>query len=370
MGRIKAAFCLAAVLAMAVVVAACGSSNSSSGTSTSTSSGSSEAVSAKKVSIDVGTGTPVEVEGKPKIAFLWTSGNLFLEAFKKGVEEEAKNQGVEVTVFDSKFEPSIQLEQAQDVIQSGEYNAMIVQPLDGNAMCPILTKQAPEHNIAVFTAIIPMCNRITEPEGPKLWSPGTVSMIGFTATINANKAMYEEVSKRLGPGHHVAALMLGPPLIAGSIASKKAMEEVQEEGTIPNMEVKYMINTDFTTPDGYAKTQTLLQAHPEVDTIISIYSDVTVGAIRAIDQAGLQGKVKVFDQGASSQSLEAIRSGELEMTTGFFPVTYGHEAVEAVVGAFEGKKVPRWYGAYVQGSKLGEPVVIDKSNVEQFEPEY
>jgi ribose transport system substrate-binding protein len=350
----------AVVLALGVV--ACGGSGSSS-------SGSDQG-GGEKVSIDVGTGKPVEVEGKPKIAMLWTSGNLFQEAFKKAAEEEAKNLGVEMTVFDSKFDPETQLEQTQDVLQRGGYNAMIVLPLDGNTMCPILTEQAPAKNIAVVTAVVPMCNRAGKPEGEPMWSPGTVSQVGFAGTINAEKFMFEEVGKRVGTGHHIGALFLGPPLIAGAISSKQAMEEVQEAGTLGNLDVEYMINTDFTTPDGFAKAQTLLQAHPDVDTIISTYSDLTVGIIRAIDQAGLQGKVKVYDQGASGQSLEAIRDGELQFTTGDFPATYGKESVQAVVEAFEGKKPKRWHGAYVQGSKFGEPVVIDKANIDTFEPEY
>jgi ribose transport system substrate-binding protein len=371
MGRIKAALCFALALLLSVLLVACGGSSSSSSSSSETSSSASSGSSGKEVEIDVGLEKPVVVEKKkPHIGLIWTSGNLFLDAYKNAAEEEAKKRGIELTVLDSKFDPIKQLQQVQDALQKGEFDGLIVVPLDGNTMCPILTQQAPAQNIPVVTSIVPMCNKVTAPEGDSQWSPGTVSMVGFTATVDANKAMYKEVDKRVGPGEHVGALFLGPPLIAGSIASKAAMEEVQEAGELKNLEVKYYINTDFTTPDGFAKAQTLLQAHPEVDTIITIYSDITVGVIRAIQAGGLEGKVKVYDQGASQQSLEAIENGELEMTTGFFPATYGTEAVDAMVNAFEGKKVDRWYGAYVQGSKPGEPVVIDKSNIGEFEPEY
>lgn len=361
MRRLTVVLCLGLALCAGVLFAGCGSSKS-----TDTSGG-----GGKKISIDIGTGKPIEVtSGKPKVALLWTSGNLFLQAFHDAAVAEASKRGIDLTVLDSKFDPVRQLQQAQNVLQQKRYNALITIPLDGNTMCPVLTKQAPAAGIPVVTAVVPMCNRVSNHEGDPMWSPGTVSHVGFTATVDANEAMYKEVAKRVGPGQHTAALLVGPPLIAGSIASIAALKDLQSKGGAPNLDVKYTIDTDFTTPDGFAKTQTLLQAHPEIDTIMTIYSDITVGAIKAIKAAGLEGKVKVYDQGASAQSLAAVKAGDLEMTTAFYPATYGREAVDAIADAFEGKKVDRWYGAYTQGSTFGNPLIIDKTNVDTYKPEY
>jgi ribose transport system substrate-binding protein len=357
---------LAVLAVVASVALGCGGSNDGGGNGSSATS-----ASAERVLVDVGNGKPIEVDrGKPNVAMLWTSGNLFLEAFAAAARKEAAARGIHLTVLDAKFDPVRQMQQAQNVLQQKRYDALIAVPLDGNTMCPVLTKDAPGRGIPVVTAVVPMCNRLTKPEGDALWSPGTVAHSGYTATVDANQAMYREVARRRGPGKHVAALLVGPPLIAGSLTSIAALKDMQKKGELDNLNVKYTINTDFTTPDGLAKTQTLLQAHPEVDTIMSIYSDITVGAIRAIDAAGRRGKVKVYDQGASGQSLDAIRAGKLEMTTAFYPATYGKNAVDAIADAFEGKKVKRWLGAYVQGSTPGHPLVIDRTNIDDYKPEY
>jgi ribose transport system substrate-binding protein len=323
---------------------------------------------AKTVAIDVGTGTAIKTNTrKPRIALLSTAGNLFLQKFNQGAQAEARRRGLELTTYDARFDPARQLEQVQNVIQQKRFDAFVAIALDGSRLCPVLSKQAPAQGVVVVTAIVPICNRLNNPEGPELWTPGTLANAGYPATVDANEAFLKQVAKRM-PGKHTAAILLGPPLVAGTITTKAAIKRVQQE--IPNLEIKYPINLDQTTPDGFAKTQTLLQAHPDVDVVMSIYSDMTVGAIKAIKAAGKSGEIKVFDQGASQQSLAAVRAGSLEMTTAFYPHSYGISAVGAVADAFAGKKVKRWYGAYTQGSTLGNPLVIDKTNVDTFKPEY
>jgi ribose transport system substrate-binding protein len=348
-------------ITMLALVAGCGSGESSDATTT----------GGKTVQIDVGTGKPIEVTTtKPRVGLLWTSGNQFLQTFEKGAKDEAAKRGIDLTVLDSKFDPVRQMQQAQNALQQERYDALIVVPLDGNTMCPVLSKQAPEAGIPVVTTIVPMCNRITKPEGDPLWSPGTLAHSGFQGTVDSHRSWLNEVNERMGPGRHPVALLLGPPLIAGTIATVEALEQAREANEIPNLDVKFQYNTDYTTPDGLAKTQTLLQAHPEVDAVLSTYADITVGAVRAVKSAGVEGRVKVFDQGATGQTLELVKSGDVEMTTAAYPYTYGVNAVKAIADAFEGKEVQRWYGAYTQGSKLGDPLVIDAENIARYKPEY
>jgi ribose transport system substrate-binding protein len=361
--RLVAAMSVVAALAL---VAGCGdSSDDDAG------SGGNGGNGGRAVQIDVGTGTPIEVNtSKPHIGMLWTSGNLFLQAFEKGAKDEAERRGVELTVLDSKFDPVRQSQQAQNALQQKQYDGLVVVPLDGNTMCPVLSRQAPSEGIPVVTAVVPMCNRIRNPEGDELWSPGTVAHSGFQVTVDSAVAWYKEVARRMGPGRHTVALLLGPPLIAGTISSLEGLRQVLEANEVPNLDIKYQVNTDYTTPDGLARTQTLLQAHPEIEAILSTYSDITIGAVRAVKAAGREDEVRVFDQGATGQTLAGVRAGDIEFTTAAYPYTYGVNAVKALVDAFEGKESERWYGAYVQGSTLGNPLVIDQDSIDEYRPEY
>lgn len=326
----------------------------------------------QEVLIDVGAEKPIEANTtKPKIAYLWTSGSIFVEANRRGVEDEAERRGLDVTVFDSKFDPLRQVEQVQNVLQQDRFDAMIVIPLDYTTLCPVLTKQAPAAGVVVVTQDITMCGRVTD-EGPEAAAPGTLAHAGFPAATDANRQFFREVAERRGPGKHVGALLVGPQGNSSSVGTVKGLDQVRDE-IRDRLDVPYVIYTDFTTPDSLAKVQTLLQAHPEVDTIMTNYSDETLGAIKAVKAAGLQDDVKIYDQGGSSPAIEAIKAGDLELTTVFHPYLYGVQSVAAIADAFEGKPVERFYGGYPAGSteeRNGHRLIIDAENVGEFEPEY
>lgn len=356
------------VVAVVVALAAgCGSSRSNSSTGSSPSA--SQPASGGSVTIDVGTGKPVKASTNHPTVDFFTGGssNLFLKSYNKGVQDEAAKLGLKLTTYDAQFDANRQFNQVQNALQQRSADAFVVSPLDANQMCPVLSRQAPAQNIAVFVSLLPMCGTNLNPEGDQLWVPGTVTMVADNDSVDNNVGWLEAIARRL-PGRHTIAILLGPPLIGPTLGARKAIAQLQSR--YPNLDFKYQITTDQTTPDSLAKTQTLLQAHPDVDVILSIYSDETVGAAKAIKAAGKQGRVKLFDQGGSAQSAQLIRAGELEMTTVYVPYTYGVESVRAVADAFAGRPVPHYVGAFPAGGSIGQPVVVDATNVGSYRPQY
>lgn len=346
-------------------LAGCGSggSNGSSG------SGTTGKASGGGVKLDLGDGTTITTKtNKPKIAFFRAgTTDQYQVAFNAGVAQEAQRLGLDVTSFDPQYDPSRQLDQVQNALQRGGFDAYLIVALDGNTMCPVLTRQAPAKGIAVVTSLTPICNRGLKPEGVEQWSPGTLAHVQNDSTVTEAEAWLEQIARRL-PGHHTIAVLNGPPLITVAKAVKQAVAVTAKRH--PNLDFKYMVDTDYTTATSLAKTQTLLKAHPEVDTIVSIYTDITVGAIRAIQAAGLQGKVKVFDQAGGRASIKAVEEGQLEMTTGHTPHENGVIALQTLADAFAGKRIPRYVGVYPPGASSGHPLVIDRSNVDSFEPQF
>jgi ribose transport system substrate-binding protein len=359
---------IALATAAALGVSACGSSDDGGDGG---SGGGSDSAS-KTVKIDVGTGTPIEVTtNRPRIAWFGAMANLYVQAQARGMQDEAKRQGLDLTIFDAKFDPLVQMQQIQNALQQDRFDAFIVDPFDGNTMCPVLTRQAPAKGIVVVTAAVTMCDHVKVDEGDEAWAPGTLAQVGYQGAVGPNRQFFREVDRRQDDGReHVGLLLLGPALNASSIATAEGLKQSQAAGEIDNVDVKYVVNTDFSTADGLARTQTLLQAHPEIDTIMTLYSDVTMGVIQAVKKAGLSGKVKIYDQGASGQSIDALKAGELEMTTAFHPYGIGVESVRFIADAFNGKRVPRFSGAYAEGEGLNRHLIIDETNVDTFEPEY
>jgi ribose transport system substrate-binding protein len=355
-----------AVGCAALALGACGSGSDDGSKATATSGGSGT------TTIDVGTGTPIGVAtSRPRIAWFGALGAAYVQAQAQGMKDEAAKDGLDLTIFDSKLDPLVQLQQVQNALQQHKFDAFVVDPFDGNAECPVLSREAPSKGVVVVTAAVTMCNHVKVDEGPDSWAPGTLAQVGNQNGLNVMRQYLDEVDRRRDDGaRHVGLLLVGPALNPSTIATTEALKQARAEGALRNVDVKYVVNTDFTTPDGLARTQTLLQAHPEIDTILSQYSDITLGAIAAVKKAGLSGKIKIYDQGASRQSVEAVKAGDLEITTAYHPYRIGVDSIKAVADAFAGKQVPRFIAAGVPGESLGKHLIVDKTNVATFRPEY
>jgi ribose transport system substrate-binding protein len=357
----RALLCTGAVAALGTL-GACGSDDDSS-TSASTGSSTAAAETSSDVTIDVGDGKIVTIPAgtKPKIGFFAAAGNAYQGAYQDTVER-LKSEGADITYFDSKFDPATQLKQLQSALQSKDYNAWIVENYGGETNCQILGEQAPEANIVVVQITNPTCDEATKPAGEEFWTPGTLSMVGGQATINYYDAFVKSALEMMGDGEHTVGVLNGPPLVPSTVNLDQA---IKDNGIEPVADVA----SNYTTPDGLAKTQNMLQANPDIDVIISIYGDSTLGAIKAVEQAGKGGEIMIFDVGGSQQIADQIAAGKQTMSVPYFPVTQTEVAVQNVMDAFAGKDVPRFDEAFAEGT-VDEPFMITEETAAEYEPQY
>jgi ABC-type sugar transport system substrate-binding protein len=129
----------------------------------------------------------------------------------------------------------------------------------------------------------------------------------------------------------------------------------------------------YTEQDGYNLTQQAVQQHPNVTVIMSVYSGTTQGAVKALQAAHLQGKVKLYDQGGDSESVTAIKDGTQSMSMPLFPASQASTAVALLnqlnTGQVSAPQVRLNDGSTLGGAN-GEPYFVDKGNVGTFTAEY
>jgi ribose transport system substrate-binding protein len=355
------------VIALAAMLGACGGSDSSSDDGGS-GGGASTSADAGKATIDLGDGQQVTVDrGKPKIAFFTAgSSNDILKVVNSTAQDVAGRLGVELQVFDPGFDAAKQFNQIQNELQRKRYDAFIVTPLNGDQQCKLLTRQAPDAGIVVSTMIVPICGR-TYNRGEQIWATGTLNFIEGHDLQDYQDGWMRQVDRMLRGEHHVGVL-LGPPLIGLSRTFKKALDEMADRR--PDLHIDAELETDYTTPDGLAKTQTMLQAHPEIDVILCVYSDLARGAIKAIQAAGKQGQIQVFDEGGSNADIAQIKSGDLTATSEFNPIADSTIAIQEMVNAFAGRQGERYLGYLNDQGSEDAPFMITKDNVDSFTPKY
>lgn len=309
--------------------------------------------------VDLGDGNAIEAGCKPlRIAFLsMATNNQYLQSGIKGAQEAAAKIGAEIEVFDGGWNAATQFNQLQNILSAGQFDAILAEMNDGRQTCDILSK-AYEQGVLVVVANNPLCGKDTE-EGDKLWAPGTLAYVGGSQSRAAYRDWMKGVADR-NPGPQKVAVITGPELISNSVNTDLAVQDVLKDR--PDFQVVATVRTDYSVPSANEKMLPVLQANPDLTLIVSNYSDMTRGAVQAIRQAGLDGKVKVEESGGSAWAFEAIRNGQVTSTRTFTPYTEMFSGVMALGDAWEGKPVPRYIAL---SSDL-----VTKDNVDAVKPEY
>lgn len=354
----------AAALA-AAAIAGCGSSSTAS--QSKAASAANPAAVQSTHTVQLGNGESVtEKKGTPiKVAFfIATESNLYTKAMVSEAQRVSQESHVPVTVFNGNFNPTTQYDQLQNALQSKQYNAWYVTPINGQQQCNLLSKQAPAAGIVVGTSDLALCNRGTEPAS-NIWQPGTLDYAAAEDTSTYDTAWVNYVASQLKGAHNIAVLY-GPPLITLNQNVEHALKALEKRR--PELHVVASVNTDFSTAEGLSDTQNLLRSHPNIDTILTVYADVTVGAVKAVEAA--HAHVKIFDLGASAEEVPYIRSGAITASAVYDPRSTVQTVLDALIGAVrEGKTVPHYQSGLALGT-TEDPYEVTKANVGSYQPEY
>ncbi|MDO4325212.1 MAG: sugar ABC transporter substrate-binding protein [bacterium] len=85
-------------------------------------------------------------------------------------------------------------------------------------------------------------------------------------------------------------------------------------------------------------TEKLLEAYPQTDVLMCLNDVAAMGAMAALKDAGLTGKIDVYGVDGSPDGKSMIEEGIMEATAAQFPRQIGREAAEAVYRILEGEQ--------------------------------
>ncbi len=323
------------------------------------------------IRVNVGGRAPVVVDTKaPKrlAVFVEGSNNSALQATILGARRGAQERGYRVDVFDASWNNIRQIDQMQNALLRG-YSGWILAAVNGEQACDMATREAPDRNVLVVAVVLPICGRATK-EGDELYSPGLLAYIGGNETPRAfMKILQKAATDTAGPKQ--VGILTGPALNPITLSFEKALAEIVARH--PEFRVVSKLRTDYSPPDSQVKFQTMLQANPDLDILIGVYTTMSKGAMPVLMQTGKLGKVKVYEWGGSEWSVDAIRNGWIEATSGFYRNTSAYRAVLAIDDARQGRPVQRVYlndgHTLLPGQAYGDVAVITRENVAAFRSE-
>jgi ABC-type sugar transport system substrate-binding protein len=126
---------------------------------------------------------------------------------------------------------------------------------------------------------------------------------------------------------------------------------------------------NWDTTEAYNATKALLVAYPDVDGVWSANDNMAMGAIQALKEAGLAGKVLVTGTDGNPEAFDAIKAGYM-VSTQFQDSRYQAQfgltlCLQARDGKINVAKLPKKYRSWMIPG-----VNVNRENVDEFVAEY
>jgi ribose transport system substrate-binding protein len=340
--RHRSAGAALAVLAAALTVAACGSSGDS-GSSSSTSTAGKAAANANK---------PV------RIAYLsFAVANSYDAPMLAAAQAVAKGNNSSIKVFDANNDPKKQFAQLQTATSSGDYDAIIVQPIFGTGLITgVQDAISAGKKVVNMDQILGKDLSTDQPQVPGL--SGNVVFVPTEIGTKLGKLVTQACQeKSLDPCK--VGYLFDIKASALDLAIKKSFDQA-----VAGSPVKVVAQGEsfFTPALGLKAAQNMLQAHSDMNLIVGSDQGIE-GAVQAIGKK----KVILVGYGGSSTGIQGVAAGKWYGDVAQLPASEGRLAAEAAIKAVRtGAKA----GGVNPVADLPAAGVVTKDNADQFTGEW
>jgi len=251
---------------------------------------------------------------------------------QKDMEDQAAKAGVKLVSIDANQDASKQLADVENMLAQ-KPACLIVSPLESKASAPVV-ELAKEANVPLV--IIDRTIEATPGEG--MYKTEITQSHVLSGKLLAEKTV-ELLTKKNGSPKgsvvHVQGLAGASPVIDAN----KGWDEVM--AAYPDIKVVATSDAGFTKDGGMKVMEDFLQRFPagEIDVVRSDYSDMTMGAVEAIKNAGRTELLGfVVGEGGHMKAIEAVVAGEIARETQT-PPYFGQKAIQSCMDILAGKTV-------------------------------
>jgi ABC-type sugar transport system substrate-binding protein len=276
----------------------------------------------------------------------------FWLGIKKGIDDAGKNLGVDLV---------IRTAEGDAVKQNSQIDDMIAQGVSGIVCVYVDFKAILQAVKACNKAGIPFvyCDRTlsSTADAKVAWGIATDN---YALTVNGWKWLADYARKN--------KMNLKVLELVGSLSDENVLRRTDGFKEVMNankdiIQLVQQVPTEWNLEKALAGATNALQAHPEIN-VVFMHSDYLLGAtISALRQAGRyvkigeKGHVIVMPYSGNKASIEAMKSGYVEMCFGMDVYKEGYDSVKAAVELSQGKT----YGAPVSDAGF----ILTQENLNQ-----
>lgn len=267
---------------------------------------------------------------------------LYYIAIGEGIKSKAAELKVETFMLAPQSGADIegQMGMIQDVLTQ-KVDAIILSTHDEKAAAP-LVKKAVDEGIVVIIVNSDITNFPSPVHG----------VVGYSQ----RRGTFKEGMYAIGlfKGEAKVGVLEGLP---GYHSTERIGGYLDAFKPFPKMEVVASLPTAWNVETGNKSMMDLLQAHPEVQVVVTANDYIAIGAAKAADGLGRK-DVIIFGNDGDTTGLEDIAAGRWTATVNTTPFVMGEVALQVAMDSLN--------GIYPGGWTETPTVIVDKTNVQEY----
>ncbi|MGD2027359.1 MAG: sugar ABC transporter substrate-binding protein [Anaerolineales bacterium] len=266
----------------------------------------------------------------------------YYQAIGAGIEALAAELGVETFMLAPQSGSDIegQMGMIQDVLTQ-DVDAIILSTHDENAAAP-LVERAVEQGVAVIIVNSDIPNFPTPVHG----------VVGYSQR-NGTYAEGQYIIDMFD-GEAKVGVLEGLP---GYHSTERIGGYLDAFADYPGMEVVATLPTEWNVETGNTAMMDMLQAHPEIEVVITANDYIAIGAALAAEALGRE-DVAIFGNDGDTQGLEEIAAGKWDATVNTTPYLMGQVALQVTMDCLG--------GVYPGGWVETPTVIVDADNANEY----
>ena len=294
--------------------------------------------------------------GKRVALFINGPTNTWVAALAASFRDRGRQLGLDVTEFDTNYDPSLQSQQVDDAV-ARKFDVLAVMPASDLAILPALTRaKAAKLPVVLFNTAIKGGSE----------SPLFVTFVGSDHYVLGKNAGVSLLKALKDSGRETAKVAL----ITGNLTQDNTRSRIAGFTDAVKAEKGVtIVATEDAQWDTVKSEQMAAQLlarfapHGGLDAIYAMADNQAVAVIKAADSAGVplgsaKGDLLVVSSNCDRNGLQAIQDGKLRSTGTAVPGPMGVAAAEATAAVLEGKSQPK--------VQMLKDSTVDKSDLGQF----
>ena len=252
--------------------------------------------------------------------------HFFWQSVHAGAEAAAKESNVEIAWNGPAQETDYagQINIVEDAINR-RVDGIVLAPTHRDALVPVVERAQREGiPVTIFDSGI-----------------GTENYVSYVATDNrqGGSVAADRLASKLGGKGRVAILGVK----AGSVSTDEREQGFQEtvKQKYPGIEIVAFQYGESDRARSLDRATDILTAHPDLDGFFASNESSTVGAVQAIKQKSLAGKIVLVGFDSSPNLIEDLKAGAIDSLVLQNPFKMGYEAVKGMVAKLNGQAPPR-----------------------------